>query len=259
MQKGAPWLSLSDVDTVKVASGWQISGTLHQKETRYELAVPLRLVTAKRSYEQVVGLYDEQDCFVFTVADPPKSLTVDPESQVFRRLYAQEIPATVNDLRASKTQLIVVARGSESLLPASQDLLRGLQWHRAEIVNEADFIMSPTHDRDVLFLGWPQSEAFQPELPEEISSYGENLPVARELSETVQGVFFMVVKGDSGDHYRAYFLPGSVIAAEDVARRIPHYGRYSYLFFTDGQNQIKATWKPKASPLNILLKTDGAS
>jgi aminopeptidase N len=258
-QTGAPWLSLSDVDAVKVASGWQVSGTLQQDGKLYALAVPLRLVTENRSYEQVVGLYEDQDCFLFTVTDPPRSLTVDPDSQLFRRLYAQEIPATVNDLRASKAQLIVVAKGSESLLPASHDLLRGLQWHQSEIVNEADFIKSPARDRDILFLGWPQSEALQPEMPEELSSYEHKLDVPHELSEGNPGVFFMVNKSASGDHLRAYFLPGSVFAAKDVARRISHYGRYSYLFFRDGKNLSKATWKPNDSPLKFILKPDGAS
>ncbi len=259
MQPGAPRLSLSDVDTVKVASGWQVSGTLHQQGQRYELAVPLRLVTEKRSYEQVIGLYDQQDCFVFTVADPPKSLAVDPDSQLFRRLYAQEIPATVNDLRASKAQLVVVAKGSESLLPASQDLLRGLQWHQAEVVSEADFNKNPKLDRDILFLGWPQSKALQPAWPDEISSSVPTLPITYELGERGPDVFFVVVKGESGEPLRAYFLPGSVVAAEDVARRVSHYGRYSYLFFRDGRNLVKATWQAKASPLKVLLKTDGAS
>ena len=258
MQTGAPLLSLSDVEAVKVASGWQVSGSLHQDGQPYELAVPIRLVTDKQSYEQVVGFSESQDCFLFTVADPPHSLEVDPDSQLFRRLYAQEIPATVNDLRASLVPLVVVAKGSERLLPASRDLLRGLQWHRAEVVSEADFIKRPLTERDLLFLGWPQSEAFQPEIPEEFSSDKAELPIAQELEDDDPGVFFMVKKAASGSHLRAYFLPGSVTAATDVARRIPHYGRYSYLFFKKGKNVHKATWKPKVSPLKVFLKTDGA-
>ena len=42
----------------------------------------------------------------------------------------------------------------------------------------------------------------------------------------------------------------------DTARRIPHYGRYSYLAFRDGQNRVKATWEPDNSPLQRLFYKD---
>jgi hypothetical protein len=53
-------------------------------------------------------------------------------------------------------------------------------------------------------------------------------------------------------------VTGSVGAAEDAARRIPHYGRYSLLVFRNGQNQIKSTWEPVKSPLKYLFVEEAA-
>jgi hypothetical protein len=47
----------------------------------------------------------------------------------------------------------------------------------------------------------------------------------------------------------AVFLPLSPSAAAAVGRKIAHYGKYSYLVFTDGENKSKGTWEPADSPV----------
>jgi hypothetical protein len=44
-------------------------------------------------------------------------------------------------------------------------------------------------------------------------------------------------------------LPLSAEAASEAARKIPHYGQYSYLVFREGINEIKGTWPAGRSPL----------
>lgn len=255
---GAPQLSLADVDLLKVEGGWQVSGSLGQGEPLYDLAVPLQLETSSRVYEQVVGLNVAQDCFVFTVADRPVSLSVDPDSHLFRALTTEEIPATINDLRASRTPLVVVAKGADALLESSRDLLRGLQWHQVDVVDEATLLAAPPAGRDLLFLGWPDNETLQTAPP--AGQAGAALQFSSQgKPELADGeVVFLVSEWNQGDQVAAYFLPGSSAAAEDTARRIPHYGRYSYLLFRDGSNQFKATREPGASPLKVFFNEDMA-
>jgi len=255
---GAPYLSLADVDVVNTGSVWQVSGNISQDGPVYQLAVPLQLVTEGLVYEQVAGLSGKQECFAFTVAEQPVSLAADHDSRLFRRLDPAELPATVNDLRASKSPLVVVASGSERLIDASRNLLRGLQWHQSEIINEEMYLASSSPGRDILFLGWPRSQTLQPDLPLEVTESEQEFAVSGKLSDDNGDVLFMVGKMAKADQVVAYFLPGSVAAAKDTARRIPHYGRYSYLVFRDGQNQVKATWEPDNSPLEVLFHKDGA-
>ena len=253
---GAPHLTLASADAIKTTAGWQVSGIIGQSDPDYQLAVPLQLVTKDRAHEQVIDLVGKQERFVFTVTDPPARLTVDQDSRLFRMLEPAELPATVNDLRASKNQLVVVASGSEALIGASKDLLRGLQWHRANLVDEAAYLASPAPDVDILILGWPQSEDLQPELPPGISGSEQKFVLDVESPGENPDVLFMVRKTDNDDQVVAWFLPGSVAAAQDTARRIPHYGRYSYLLFRDGQNRIKATWEPENSTLQVIFNKD---
>jgi homogentisate 1,2-dioxygenase len=47
----------------------------------------------------------------------------------------------------------------------------------------------------------------------------------------------------------ALFLPLSEKHADEVARKITHYGRYSFLVFSEGRNEAKGTWPVTESPL----------
>lgn len=253
---GAPQLQLTDVSVMPVDTGWQVSGTILQEGPLYDLAVPLRLETAMRKYDQTLGFAEHQNCFVFTVADRPVSLTVDPESVLFRKLYPEEIPATINNLRASRVPLVIVATGSETLLGASRDLLRGLQWHQAPVMNEDDYLAQRPTGKDILVLGWPKSPELRLELPEGFTVAGQQVTIGDKLYAEAEDVLFFVMAGHEENRVTGYFLPGSLAAARDTARRIPHYGRYSTLAFRKGRNQVKTTWKPVRSPLKMFFAKD---
>jgi hypothetical protein len=47
----------------------------------------------------------------------------------------------------------------------------------------------------------------------------------------------------------ALFMPLSSRYADIVARKVTHYGKYSYLAFENGKNQDKGYWPVKNSPL----------
>lgn len=255
---GAPQLLLADVRLKPVADGWQVSGKIRQTVPFFALTVPLRLATPAGSVIQTIKLSGEQAGFSFHSTTRPLSLTVDPDSRLFRKLYPEELPATVNNLRASRMPQVIVAAGAEPLLEASRDLLRGLQWQQAPVLSEADYLARPTKDRDLLILGWPHSPELRPQTQAGVRLTGQQLLIGDKLYEKTEDVLFMVVDGPEADHVAGYFLPGSIAAARDTARRIPHYGRYSYLVFSNGRNQVKATWAPTRSPLQRVFEKDDA-
>lgn len=250
---GAPQLELAEVSVTPVDVGWQVSGTLLQNEPAYDLAVPLRLETATQKHDKTLALVGRRNGFVFSVPERPLSLSVDSESILFRKLYQEELPATVNDLRASRVPLVVVANGSEALLDAAGDLLLGLQWQQAPVMSEANYLVQRPTGRDLLVLGWPANQILRPELPKGLTVAARQFEIGDQLYAGEQDVLFLVTTGHERRRVTAYLLPGSPSAARDAARRIPHYGRYSYLAFRDGRNQVKSTWEPASSPLKIFF------
>lgn len=251
---GAPQLLLTDVSVLPVAAGWQVSGRLLQQAPPYALAVPLRLESATRKYDQTLSLSGSQNHFVFTVSDRPLNLTVDPESNMFRRLSPDELPATVNSLRASRVPLVVVASGSEALLEASRDLLHGLQWQQAPVMSEVDYLAQQPAGSDLLVLGWPKSQALRARLPGNLTVAAHQFSIGDNVYAKAEDVLFMVIANDESKRVTGYFLPGSLSAAQDTARRIPHYGRYSYLAFRSGRNQVKATWEMERSSMKVIFE-----
>lgn len=255
-RSGAPQLLLTDVSVMPVAAGWQVSGRLLQQEPPYTLAVPLRLESATQKYEQTLSLSSSQERFVFIVSDRPLNLTVDPESNMFRRLSPDELPATVNSLRASRAPLVVVASGSESLLNASRDLLHGLQWQQAPVMSEADYLDQRPAGRDMLVLGWPKNKALRARLPGNLTVAAHQFSIGDNVYKEAEDVLFMVMASDEPKRVTGYFLPRSLSAAQDTARRIPHYGRYSYLAFRSGRNQVKATWETERSSMRMIFEKE---
>ncbi len=200
-------------------------------------------------------MYKEDDCFVFTVADRPLRLSLDEENSLFRHLYMEELPATINALRASQLQLVVIAKGADELLTASRDLLRGLQWQKAPVLSEKEYVDLKPVKSDVLFLGWPEDEGLKHELLTIVANAKHQSGKADRIDKNDHTIF-IVEKTGLGDLVIGYFLPDSIAAAQDTARRIPHYGRYSYLTFNNGRNLVKGTWEPDESPLKVLLDKD---
>ncbi|MDT8443235.1 MAG: M1 family aminopeptidase [Desulfuromonadales bacterium] len=253
---GAPQLQLTDVSVMPVDAGWQVVGSLSQNEPLYDLAVPLRLETIAQNYDQTLNLTGNRKRFVFSVNDRPIGLAVDPDNEIFRKLYAEELPATVNSLRASRVPLVIVSTGSEGLLNVSRDLLRGLQWHQAPVMSETDYLGQRPADRDLLVLGWPNDQSLRPVHPAGVTVAAQQFSIGDQVYATAEDVLFMVVTNREDKRVAGYFLPGSLDAAQDAARRIPHYGRYSYLAFRNGRNQAKATWETERSPLKLLFEKE---
>lgn len=248
---GAPELSLDEVRAVRTGDAWLVSGVLRQHGGAYRLAVPLRLTTADgESREQVVSVTGPRTPFRFSMRMAPQSLVADPDSHLFRRLSPSEIPATVNDLLTPVRPLVIVARGHDRLLEAARDLLKGVQWNGAEVTGEAALGAADLAGRDVLYLGWPTRRDLQPALPPGLEIRGAAPPLWRIQGETQSSdVLFAVLTRNEG--VRAVLLATEANAAQAVAARISHYGRYSLLQFGSGRNLTKSTWQPLASPLTI--------
>jgi hypothetical protein len=51
----------------------------------------------------------------------------------------------------------------------------------------------------------------------------------------------------------ALFLPGSADEVAAIARKIPHYSKYSYLVFAGTKNEAKGVWSAGVSPLTVSL------
>jgi len=248
---GAPVLRLAGVTTERAGEKWRVNGTLVQEGPVYDLRVPLRLENGSGRVETVLVVQSRQTPFSFEVHERPRRLTVDPEVALFRRLAPAEIPPTVNAIRGSTALTVVMATNlPPDLLAASRLLLAALRQDGATIRREEETTTGDLKGRDVLFVGVPRRAGLLPPLPEGLQLTDSDFTLQGERFIGPGAALFAALP-HPGDTARtaALFLPFSAGAAEQAARKIPHYGKYSYLAFENGTNRVKGTWAPAASPI----------
>jgi hypothetical protein len=256
---GAPVLRLAGVTTERAGENWRVSGALVQEGQVYDLRIPLRLETGSGRVETVLAAQSRNTPFSLEAPERPRRLTADPQVDLFRRLAPAEIPPTVNAIRGSTALTVVTAAGlSPDLLAASRLLLAALRQEGATVLSEEETTPGELRGRDVLFVGVPRRAGLLPSLPESLQLADSNFILQGERF-TGPGVVLFAALPHPGDTARtaALFLPFSAGAAEQAARKISHYGKYSYLAFENGTNRAKGIWPPAASPVIHDFPPDG--
>jgi hypothetical protein len=258
---GAPALALQGVKAERDGEGWRVSGRIVQEAPYYDLRVPLRLMTEKDIHDDVLHLTGRHAPFSFSAGTTPRKLVVDPEIDLFRLLDPAEVPPSVNGIRGSTDLLVVVARGlPEEVLQASKRLLAALGKENAEILREEEVSPSRLAGHDVLYLGLPQGKGYLPSLPGELAvSPGRFTIVGETYDAAGDSLFAVLPHSTDGARVAALFLSLSPEAASRAARKIPHYGGYSYLAFSLGNNRAKGTWTAGPSPTVHEFPDPGAS
>lgn len=253
-QSGAPQLHFDGISVVEEDGRWEVQGTVVQSGTPYQFELPLQLKTEAGVVEQSIVVKQHRTPFAIQSDASVLELAGDPDAHLFRRLQANELPATINDLRASNNLLVVVPSSQNPLLEASVDLLRGLQKHQAKIVTWQEFNPAMSEQFDLLFVGWPPAEIINEERMSALRATQDVFYWDKIRYQDAMDSFFVCLKtAEENQRLMAIFHPLSSAAARKVARKVPHYGRYSYLVFKDGANIVKGTNEPAQSPLRIKL------
>jgi len=248
---GAPVLSLSDVRAKRDGAGWKVTGRVEQREPYYALKVPLRLETAGKPVETRVAIARGDVPFTIVSGDAPLALLLDPDVALFRMLDPSEIPPTVNGIRGAADLAVVVANGiPRETAEAARILLAAMGRERLPLMREGEAPPESLAGRDVLYLGVPEGAGYLPgPLPAGLSlSPGKFTLNGTPYSAPGDALFAVVPHPSSPGRVAAVFLPLSPGAAGAAGRKIPHYGKYSYLAFSEGNNREKGTWAPVASP-----------
>ncbi|HEU5360789.1 MAG TPA: M1 family aminopeptidase [Candidatus Deferrimicrobiaceae bacterium] len=247
---GAPVLALKEVTAEQAGTGWRVSGKIVQEEPFYDLRIPLRLIAEGKSLDAVLHLAAGEVPFAFSTDTMPRKLVVDPETDLFRRLDSSEIPPTVNGIRGSTNLLVVAARGlPDDVREASKLLLAAIGKEKIPILREEETPRSRIAGHDVLYLGLPQEKGYLPPLPGELALSAGGFTIEGKAYEAPGDSLFVALPHPSdGGRVAALFLSRSPDAASLAARKIPHYGKYSYLVFSQGTNRAKGIWPPGSSP-----------
>jgi hypothetical protein len=248
---GAPQLILEDVKFTPSSNGGRIRGKISQKPPFYDLRVVISLETNREVITKTVSLHDESASFEIITEGIPKKITADPDIDIFRKLYPAEIPPTVNSLKASSSMLVVLA---DTLSIEGEGiaklLLEGLGIKNYQIIHEKNLHHEEMIHHDMLWIGLPSKDDIFLSLPETVLFKPDGFILNSVEYFNKEDVFFGVFSNpEVTDHAAGILFPLSGRNLQAVARKIPHYGKYSYLVFNAGQNVDKGDWPVDQSPL----------
>ena len=264
---GAPVLGLHDVTKKVDGNGFVVTGTLRQQQAGepYRLSVPVTVQTEQDATHAVVEMRAAAESFTIQVDAPPVAVHVDPQFDLFRLLDPLETPPSVGQIFGQPEILAILpSEASAERQDRYRELMRA--WtsdsHAIEIISDADVSSIPA-DRDMWVLGI-ENRLANVLLPEVAATAGGEVPAAVVLADqdvALAGTSLVVVRRNPGNSEKAVGLI-SVDPADafgGMARKLPHYGKYSYLTFEGDEptNVIKGQWSMTESPLVVDLRDEG--
>jgi aminopeptidase N len=244
------------------AGGYVIEGTIAQTQPGAPFAstVPVVVQTAGKVVEVQVPLTGSSTAFRIETPDAPLLLHVDPAFDSFRRLDARETPSSLGQLFGDPAPLVVIAASED---PARAAAYRAMaeSWkapaHAPSIVLDTEVTMLPA-DRSVWLFGSGNrfANAFVDGAAVRLASGavtidGQEMPLRDHAA--------IVVRRHPGNETKAvgWIVADRVDAMPGLARKLPHYGKYSYLGFEGAEpvNMLKGQWQASDSPLTVDLRS----
>jgi aminopeptidase N len=261
-RSGAPQIEIHEARVEEGAPGeapWRVAVHLRQVQAEEPFPISVPVAVTVEGHEEPVWAEAGscgRDCIIeVPCASRPLRVDVDPAFDVMRRLHPLEVPPALSTVFGAEDPLYVLpSKAGEAEVAAWRGL--AADWARPgepRIVLDSEIEQLP--DNPTWVLGW--DNLFGSEIARRVAEQGVEL-----TAESVN------LAGDSlarGDHSlvlvaRAAENPKTAIgwvtaapidAIPGLARKLPHYTRYSYLGFRgDGpENVAKGMWQPLSSPM----------
>lgn len=259
-RQGAPSLWLEAVQSIEEAPGrYRVQGVVRQDEPFYRLSMPLAVSSRSSRTIREVAIDGPAAPFSITVTGEPTRIEGDPQSHVFRRLVPEEIPAAINALRRSEPLLVIVP--AETITAGqrqtAQTLALGLGRSKTVFRLEKDLDLKEADQMDILVMGTPRHPYLTQAVSHDVRLAAEGFDLHGETHHAARACFFGVWRHPRSEkRFMAVMAHGRTNDRAAIARKIPHYGAYSYLVFEDGINRAKGVWEPASSPL-VTIPREG--
>jgi len=270
---GAPQLRVSRAKAKAQGDGYRLSADIEQTQSTgpYVLQVPVavHLEGISGAYQTNIRVTQGHETLELDLPARPSQLDVDPEFDIFRRLHRNEIPPAISQAMGAERVLVVLpAQAAADMQPAYQALAESWRKEKPEQVDIVfdDALEQLPHDRAVWLFGW--GNRFRPQLKAALQAYNFEDPgngVRIEQTTVNPETHSLVVLGrhpQEPDQALGWLAADSPAALPGLGRKLPHYGRYSYLAFTGSapDNVLKGQWPVVDSPMSVaVVQEDGVT
>lgn len=268
---GAPALRISGARTQVLGTGYLVTLLLEQTQSgaAYRLRVPIAVTIEGReqAYQTTVKLDTKRLGLELIVPGRPLRLDVDPEFDLFRRLDRDELPpALTQPFGAERTLILLPGAAPEAVRRGYREFAESLQRSQSGSteIKRDDEIQSLPSDRAVWILGW--ENRFFPDIKTSLA--GHDMTMTQDsvrigqmnVARNNHAIVLTARHPKNSNAPLTWVSADSVAALPGLARKLPHYGPYSYLAFEgdEPKNILKGRWDVPNSPLSIpITQPDG--
>ncbi len=263
---GAPALRVARVTARPDGEEYLLSATLEQVQAgdAYRLRVPVAVhLQGREAAHQATAVMDSKRLeLALRTPVRPLRLDVDPQFDVFRRLDRNEIPPALSQAFGADRALIVLpSAASAAVRRGYRQLAESWQKGQAgqlEIALDAEIDALPA-DRAVWLFGW--ENRFRDSMTAALAGYDVAIgDTGARIGDKdfMRDDHSLVVNARAPANAAAaltWLASDKVAAMSGLARKLPHYGKYSYLAFEGDEpvNVAKGQWPVVGSPMSVVL------
>ncbi len=255
-RKGAPKLNLKNVSLKENEGKYLIHFTIEQtqKENPFIIDVPVIAFAKNNFVKKTFRLKNRTGDFSIQLNEKPIKLAVDPQFDVMRRLSPEEIAPALTKAFGSEKVLCVLPSSSENLEEYKKIAESWIKHKEGKIDSDNSIEEIPT-GKTVWVFGFKNKfidtinnslKKYSVEISDNVVKIGK-----REI-KTENNSFVFTIRNPQDDKNVIVWLGlKNKDATDGLIRKLPHYGKYSYLAFEGNEptNIAKGIWESVNSPL----------
>jgi hypothetical protein len=271
---GMPLLEISDTAVTRKDDHYVLKLELvqSQNDNAFKLFIPLWIQTDSGNMPLVKNIHmqHKRQEFRIPLDDRPIRIAVDPRFDVLRHLHDSEIPSSLGQLFGADEGLIVLSTLEQpAISKAYRDLASKWSENGKEFsVVTDDEISQLPNDRMIWLLG--RHNRFRSQLAMALDkgqfSVSEDVIGIHDVTYAIDKHSFAITSRRDGDNSAdnrqtiGWLSAASVDGLPGLARKLPHYGKYSYVVFEGNEpaNVLKGQWTLTASALQLTLSGGSA-
>ncbi|CAH9017546.1 M20/M25/M40 family metallo-hydrolase [Candidatus Nitrosacidococcus sp. I8] len=268
---GAPLLKIKSAQVTPKEGKYILTATIAQVQggKPYQLAIPtaIYLENSEQVYQTQIEFDKKEHRIELTFSNRPLKFEIDPQFDVFRRLDSNEIPPALSQAFGAKTALAILpASASSALKEGYQHLIETWQQEgrNIKVVMDNTIDKLPS-DQMVWLLGWENK--FRSVFHRSLEGYPyqanvDSVKIKNHMLNKTHHSVIVTTRPENNLHQTLVWIATDNVAAlPGLTRKLPHYGKYSYLGFagSEPENITKGQWSVIRSPMSVLFTQDSSA
>nr|WP_286190270.1 M1 family aminopeptidase [Labrenzia sp. R4_2] len=237
---GAPELTLADVQTEQTGDEFLTRVTVRQGTPAYLLLVPVELETPSETIRELKRLDGQEAVLEIRTGEPVKSVHVDPDFDLFRRLLPGETMPIMRDITLAPSVTMLSLYDDDGLTDQALGLANSLmdRGSTSEVVAEA-LDLTQVDLRPLIVVGQPA----------QLSKFAKDNAISPVPDNVAAGALTAWAARSPAGAAVLFIAADDETALRSARRSLRHYGRQSYVVLGGGKALQKGIWPVTSSPL----------